>query len=55
MCKVPIRNGEMICVELAASDRNGNPPIVLFFGTVYYEKIQLINEVNKLIKRTECT
>ena len=46
MFKFPLRNGEMICVELAASDRNGNPPVVLFFGTVSYETIELV-EVSK--------
>ncbi|XP_053205661.1 uncharacterized protein KIAA0930 homolog isoform X2 [Panonychus citri] len=45
MSNIPVRCGEMVCVELVASDRNGEHVSVLFSGSINYETIRYIHEL----------
>jgi len=37
-----VRDGEMVCVELVAADKNSTRKIALFCGTIHYEKLKLV-------------
>lgn len=45
MKNIPIRSGEMVCIELVALSKSDYRETVLFSGSVDYETIRYIHEV----------
>lgn len=39
---MPLRDGEMICIELVASDKLGDMRGVLFLGSVQYQALKRV-------------
>lgn len=47
-----VRDGEMVCVELVASDRDGTVQGVIFLGSIRYDALKKVYDarVRKWIK-----
>ena len=46
-----VRDGEMVCVELVATNRRGVPQGVLFLGSIRYEALKKVydSRVSKIL------
>lgn len=41
-CDILVRDGEMVCVELVASDRDGAVQGVIFLGSIRYDALKKV-------------
>lgn len=41
-CDILVRDGEMVCVELVASDRSGSIQSVIFLGSIRYDALKRV-------------
>jgi hypothetical protein len=41
-CDILVRDGEMVCVELVASDRQGAVQGVIFLGSIRYDALKKV-------------
>lgn len=41
-CDILVRDGEMVCVELVASDRRGSVQGVIFLGSIRYDALKKV-------------
>ncbi|XP_046672549.1 uncharacterized protein KIAA0930 homolog isoform X3 [Homalodisca vitripennis] len=41
-CDIMVRDGEMVCVELVASDRSGHIQAVIFLGSIRYDALKRV-------------
>lgn len=41
-CDIMVRDGEMVCVELVANDRDGSVQGVIFLGSIRYDALKKV-------------
>lgn len=41
-CDIMVRDGEMVCVELVANDRDGTVQGVIFLGSIRYDALKKV-------------
>lgn len=41
-CDIMVRDGEMVCVELVANDRDGTVQGVIFLGSIRYDALKRV-------------
>jgi len=47
---ITVRDGEMVCVELVAADRDGGFQAVLFLGSIRYDALKRVYDSRVSIK-----
>lgn len=48
-----VRDGEMVCVELVANDRDGTVQGVIFLGSIRYDALKKVYDARVRIKPNE--
>lgn len=48
-CDILVRDGEMVCVELVASDREGAIQGVIFLGSIRYDALKKVYDARVCI------
>ena len=48
-CDILVRDGEMVCVELVASDREGTIQGVIFLGSIRYDALKKVYDARVYI------
>lgn len=49
-CDILVRDGEMVCVELVASDRDGAVQGVIFLGSIRYDALKKVYDARVINK-----
>jgi len=48
-CDILVRDGEMVCVELVASDRQGSIQGVIFLGSIRYDALKKVYDARVIL------
>lgn len=49
-CDIMVRDGEMVCVELVANDRDGTVQGVIFLGSIRYDALKKVYDARVSLK-----
>lgn len=49
-CDIQVRDGEMVCVELVANDRDGTVQGVIFLGSIRYDALKKVYDARVSIE-----